>query len=160
MMTFRAKLLAGMGCSFDCVITADYQDQLYTFNLTCRSDENGTVTFTVTQPESIAGISGTIGAEGGELTFDDQALAFETLADGQLTPVSAPWLLVKTLRGGYVRACTTEDEQLRISINDSYEEDALEAQVWFSSDDVPEYGEFLWQNRRILSLEVINFEIL
>lgn len=159
-MAFRADLLAGMGCSFDAVITADYQDALYTFNVTCRSDENGGVTFTVTEPETISGISGRITAEGGKLTFDDEVLAFELLADGQVTPVSAPWLLVKTLRGGYVTSCGTEEELLRASIDDSYQEDALRLDIWFDRDNKPQYAEILWADRRILSLEVKNFEIL
>lgn len=159
-MAFRADLLAGMGCSFDAVITADYQDALYAFNVTCRSDENGGVTFTVTEPETISGISGRITAEGGKLTFDDEVLAFELLADGQVTPVSAPWLLVKTLRGGYVTSCGTEEELLRASIDDSYQEDALRLDIWFDRDNKPQYAEILWADRRILSLEVKNFEIL
>lgn len=159
-MTFRAKMLAGLGCSFDAVITADYQDVLYTFEVCCRGDEQGNLTFTVVEPETISGITGSINSEGGELTFDNQALAFERLADGQLTPISAPWLLVRTLRGGYVSSCTTEDQRLRVAINDSYEEDALRLDIWFGAGDVPEYAEILWEDRRIVSLEVKNFEIL
>lgn len=160
MMTFRAKLLAGMGCSFDTVITADYQDVLYTFRVSCRCDEQGKLSFTVIEPESISGITGNVDADGGKLTFDDQALAFEPLADGQLSPVSSPWLLVKTLRGGYVSSCTSEDDRLRVAIDDSYEEDALRLDIWFDAENMPEYAELLWADRRILSLEVSNFEIL
>ena len=160
MMAFRAKLLAGMGCSFDAMITADYQDLLYTFKVSCRCDEQGQLSFTVVEPESISGITGNVDAEGGELTFDDQALAFELLADGQLSPVSSPWLLVKTMRGGYVSSCTMEEDRLRVAIDDSYEEDALRLDVWFGAGDRPEYAEILWDDRKILSLEVSNFEIL
>ena len=159
-MALRAKLLAASGCSFDAVITADYGDKTYSFSVSCTSDGQGDVTFTVNDPESIAGITGTISGEGGKLTFDDTALAFELLADGQVTPVSAPWLLVKTLRGGYVRACTVDGEQIRVSIDDSYEEDALHLDIWLGEGDLPVRGEILFDNRRILSLEVKNFEIL
>lgn len=159
-MAFRADLLAGMGCSFEAVITADYQDALYTFGVYCRSDENGGLTFTVTEPETISGISGRIDAQGGKLTFDDEVLAFEMLADGQVTPVSAPWLLVKTLRGGYVTSCGQSGDLLRASIDDSYEDDALRLDIWFDADDKPRQAEILYGDRRILSLEVKNFEIL
>ena len=161
MMNFRASILSGLGCRFEVAITADYQTELYEFKMDFRSDEQGNVYFTVTEPQSICGISGMISNEGGKLTFnDDQGLAFELLADGQVTPVSAPWLLVKTLRGGYVTACGTEADLMRVSIDDGYEEDTMKIDVWFSDDDIPIYAEILWSNRRILSLEVTNFEIL
>lgn len=159
-MALRAKLLAASGCSFDAVITADYGDKTYSFSVACTSDGQGNVTFTVNEPESIAGITGTISGEGGKLTFDDTALAFELLADGQVTPVSAPWLLVKTLRGGYVSACGVDGEQIRISVDDSYEEDAMHLDIWLGEGDLPVRGDILFDDRRILSLEVKNFKIL
>ena len=160
MMEFRASLLSGMGCSFRAVVTADYQTEQYQFTMDCRGDEQGNLQFTISEPNSISGISGGISGEGGKLTFDDdQALAFETMADGQITPVTAPWLLVKTLRGGYVTSCGTEEDLLRVSIDDCYEEDALRLDVWFI-DDKPAHAEVLWENRRVLSLDVTNFEIL
>ena len=161
MMAFRASLLSGMGCSFQAVITADYQEELYQFTLECRSDEQGALHFCVTEPETISGISGVISAQGGKLTFqNDEALAFETLADGQVTPVTAPWLLIKTLRGGYVTSCGTEAEMMRVSVDDSYRDDALHLDIWFDEQDLPKHAEVLWADRRILSLEVANFKIL
>lgn len=160
MMSFRASLLASLGCSFQASITADYQEVLYTFKLQCQSDDQGNIMFAVIEPETIAGISGRITAQGGELTFDDQGLAFELLADGQLSPVSAPWVLIKALRGGYVSSCGLEENQLCASIRDSYEYDALKTQIWFDDQDLPGYGEILWDNRKILSVEISNFEIL
>ena len=159
-MTFRASLLSGMGCSFDAIITADYRETIYTFGLSCRGDELGNLSFVVTEPESISGISGRIDADGGEMTFDHQALAFECLTDEQLSPISAPWLMLKVLRGGYITSCTEEDGKLRVSLNDSFEADALKADVWLDDGDRPVYAEFLWKERKILSLEVKNFEIL
>ena len=159
-MTLRAKLLAAAGCRFDAVITADYGDKTHSFSVSCEADGQGNVTFTVNEPESIGGITGTISGEGGKLTFDDTALAFELLADGHVTPVSAPWLLVKTLRGGYVTACGADGEQIRVSIDDSYAEEALHLDIWLGEGDLPVRGEVLFGNRRILSLEVKNFEIL
>ena len=161
MMSFRASLLSGMGCTFQANITADYQEELYQFTVDCRCDEQGTLRFTVTEPESISGISGVISGEGGKLVFDnDTALAFEPLADGQITPVTAPWLLIKTLRSGYVTSCGSEGNLIRVSIDDSYLEDALHLDVWLSDNNIPSHAEILWANRRILSLEVTNFEIL
>ena len=159
-MALRANLLSASECRFDAVITADYGDKAHRFSVACVADGQGNVTFTVQEPESIAGITGSISGEGGKLTFDDTAVAFELLADGQVSPVSAPFLLIKTLRGGYVTACGSDGEQLRVSIDDSYEEDALHLDIWLGAGDLPVRAEILWSDRRILSLEVKNFEIL
>ena len=81
------------------------------------------------------------------------------MADGQVTPVSAPWLLIKTLRGGYLKACAPSDGGIEISIDDSYEEDALHLRIC-TAGDVPASGEIFWQGRRVLTLTVENFAFL
>ena len=155
-MALRTRLLASDVC-FDADITADYGDEIYTFSMTCQGDQQGNLTFTVTQPESIAGITGTVSAGGGKLTFDDQALSFALMADGQLTPVAAPWILLRTLRSGYLTSCGVEGEHLRLAIDDSYQEDALHLDIWLDGTDAPVRGEVLWQGRRLLSMQVKNF---
>lgn len=155
-MEIRAQLTAH-AVSFDAEVTADYGDKSYTFAMTCQVDTAGNMTFTVTKPESIAGITGTVGATGGKLTFDETVLAFELMADGQFSPVSAPWLLVKTLRGGYLTSCCMEGELLRASIDDSYDEDALHLDIWMETSGAPCAAEIYWQGRRLLSVTVSNF---
>ena len=155
-MALRARLLAG-GVSFDAVITADYGDKLHTFAMACRADAQGDLTFTVTEPLSIAGVTGRLSASGGKLTFDDQALSFGLLADDQLSPISAPWILIRTLRSGYLTSCQQEGSGVRLSIDDSYAEDALHMDIWLDGKDIPVRAEVLWLGRRILSLEVKNF---
>lgn len=155
----RTRLLQGEGCSFTAGITADYGDQLYSFTLECRGDSLGNLAFTVTEPESIAGITGSITQEGGRLTFDDTALEFPLMADDQLTPVSAPWLLLKTLRGGYLTGAGQEGELLRLAVDDSYEEDALHLDIWLNESDMPVRADILYDGRRILSLTIVDFQI-
>jgi len=158
-MALRRELLSAQGCSFDAAITADYGDKLHTFTMSCRGDNQGNLTFAVTEPETIAGITGEISDEGGKLTFDDTALHFELMADEQVTPVSAPWILLKTLRSGYLTSACEEDGLLRLTIDDSYEDDALRLDIWLNGEDKPLRAEILYDERRILSLEVTNFEV-
>lgn len=160
MLEFRQQLLNSNGCKFDAVITADYGEKIYTFTMSCQTDINGNLTFSVTDPQTIAGISGTVTQNGGHLTFDGQALAFQMLADGQVTPVSAPWLLIRTLRGGYLAACGKDGDEVRVAIDDSYEDNALRLDIWINSQDVPIRGEILWKGQRVVSLEVRNFSYL
>lgn len=159
-MELRAQLLAAQSCSFDVEITADYGDKVYAFSMICSADNHGDLTFTVNAPETIQGITGTVSDTGGALTFDDVALQFEPMADGQVSPVSAPWILIKTLRGGYLTSAGTEGDLVHLTIDDSYEEDALQLDIWLNSQDVPIRAEIVYDGRRILSLAVSNFQIM
>ncbi len=159
-LALRSKVLQSKGCTFDAVITADYGKELCEFTLSCTADEKGNVQFTVKEPAGIAGITGSISAQGGKLTFDDKAVAFELLADGQFSPVSSPWLFVKTLRGGYIASCGKDGDHLLATIHDSYKDDALVLDIWFGAEDIPIRAEILWKDRRFLSMEVKNFRYL
>ena len=146
--------------TFDVDITADYGDKIHTFSMECQADSNGNLKFTVAKPESIAGISGTVSKGSGKLTFDDQVLAFDILADNLISPVSGPWVLMETLRSGYLTSCSREGDFLRVAIDDSYAENALHLEVWLDSNDIPQQCEIYWQGRRLLSMVVKNFTFL
>ncbi len=158
MLQLRSKLLQS-SCSFDLVVTADFGDKTYSFTLGCTGDEKGNVTFQVKEPQTIAGITGMITAGKGELTFDEAALAFELLADEQLSPVSAPWVLLSTLRGGYIQSGGKAGEYYQVSLHDSYREEALQVEVWLDGENIPVQAEVLWDGRRILTMEVKSFVI-
>ena len=154
------KTLLDSGCSFTAKVTADYGDKLSVFSMGCTADSDGNLKFTVLSPETIAGITGELNAMSGFLTFDDKALAFPLLADGEVSPVSAPWLLMNSLRGGYLYAAGQEGDVLRLTVRDSYAEDALQLDVWLDDRDHPSKAEILWQGRRVLSMEIGDFQIL
>ena len=155
-MNLRSKLLSN-SVSFDAEITADYGDTTYAFEIQCSTDTQGNLRFTVTKPEVISGITGTVSTNVGRLTFDDTALAFDLMADGQLSPVSAPWILMRALRSGYLTSCAAEGDLLRIAVDDSYEEDALHLDVWLNEADIPTQSEIFWKGRRLLTIIVKNF---
>jgi hypothetical protein len=113
----------------------------------------------VEAPDTISGITGRFKGEEGALTFDDVALAFPLLADGQVTPVSGPWILLKTLLGGYLTACNQEEELLHLTINDSYEDDALQLEIWLNENNLPVQAEIIYAQRRILTMQIENFQI-
>lgn len=159
-LKLRQSILNGTGVSFDVCVTADYGEKVYSFSMKCTADEEGNTSFTVVEPDTIAGISGLVSETGGKLTFDDKVLMFELLADGQITPVSAPWLLIHTLRSGYIRGCGTDAQGVYIQFDDSYENDALRIDLWTGSDGMPVFGEIFWQSRRIVSMKIENFTIL
>lgn len=159
-IAFRNELLTASGCSFKASVTADYGDTLHTFSLKCDADQTGSIKFQLSEPDTLVGITGTISASGGELTFDNTALCFPLLADDQLTPVSAPWIMLKTLRSGYLTSACLEDSMLRLTLDDSYEEDALHLDIWLDEKRLPIRADILYDGKRILSVDVEDFVIL
>lgn len=158
-MELRAKLLGCTACTFDAAITADYGDTLHTFSMTCTGDNDGDLRFSVTAPETISGITGQFEGGKGMLTFDEFALEFPRLTDDQITPVSGPWILLQTLMGGYLTSCGPDGELLRVTINDSYEDDALTLDVWLNGENAPIRAEILYDGRRIVTMDIENFTI-
>lgn len=157
-LALRSRLLQGQGCSFQAAITADYGDKLYDFAMDCQGDGEGNLNFTVTKPETIAGITGKIQQQLGRLTFDEAALQFDPMADGQLSPVSGPWVFLKTLRSGCITSACTEEGQIRLSMDDSFQEEALHLDIWLE-EEFPVRSEIRYGNRRILTLAIENFQI-
>lgn len=158
-MDLRKELLEADHCSFLAVITADYGNTLYTFQMQCTADNAGNLQFSVIDPETIAGITGSISQESTGLTFDDKVLAFPILADGELTPISAPWIYINTLRSGYLTGCSTEENGYTIYIDDSFEENPLHLVIHTDENMTPKDAEIIWQERRILSMDIRDFTI-
>ena len=156
----RNRLLSGGGCEFLATVTADYGKKLYSFSMICKADDIGNLTFSVLSPETIAGITGTVNSVGGELTFDNKALAFPVLADGQISPVSAPWFFLTALRSGYMKACELTEDGLHMIVNDSYAQDVIQVDIYTNSELLPVRADLLWQGRRIVSLDIENYKHL
>ena len=159
-MDLRSKLLESSGCSFTAVISVDYEDKIYTFTLDCTADSEGNLSFVVSDPQTLGGITGSFSKKGGALTFDDKVLAFPLLADGQIAPVCTPWILLNTFRGGYISGCGQDKENLRIYYDDSFENSVLHLEALLDENNIPIYGEIFWRERRILSADIRNFVIL
>jgi hypothetical protein len=159
-MELRAKLLGSGGCSFRAKVTADYSDKVHSFTMDCQTDLKGDLSFSVIAPDSVAGIQGVISGAEGKLTFEDTVLAFPLLAEEQLSPVSSPWMFLKCLRGGYLTSAGMDGELLRLTIDDRYEEKAITLDIWLDSTDTPVRAEFCWEGRRILTMQISNFQIL
>lgn len=159
-LEFRNRLLDAPGCAFTAKVTGDYGDMIHVFSARCRSDETGAVTFQLSEPDTLAGIAGTVSEEGGRMTFEDKALCFPLLTDEQLTPAAAPWILLKTLRSGYLTSACQEEDLLRLSMDDTYEEDALHLDIWMDESRLPVRADILYDGKRILSVEVDDFVFL
>ena len=159
-LQLRSDLQASLGCCFDAKITADYGDILYHFLLNCQTQGNGDLGFTVVEPEAISGIRGTISQEGGKILFEDKALFFEEVAQTGITPVAAPWLMLKALKSGYIKGAGLTDSGTLVQIDDSYSGSALNVNLNLDHNHLPYFAEMFYNNRRIMSIEIENFAIL
>ena len=159
-LSLRANLLQAVGCELYADITADYGDQIYTFAMGCRFDAHGNLLFTVKEPDTIEGITGKVNADGGALTFDDTALSFPLMADGQLSPVSAPWIVMQSMRGGMITSAGVAGDQIRLIIDDSYADDALTVHLWLEKDETPIQAEIYHNGCCILSVRIANYRLL
>lgn len=159
-LALRARALQGDSCSFSAQITADYGDKVYEFAMDCQVDSQGEMAFRVTAPETISGITGTLSANGGALTFEDTVLAFPLLSEGLASPVSGPWLFWKALTAGCITSAGVEGENLCICVDDSYEDNALQLDIWCDGTDTPIRVEVCQEGRQILTISLSNFTIL
>lgn len=157
-LAFRSRILGANSVRFEAEISADYIDRIEEFDLSCETDSAGALTFRVTEPEEIAGITGTVTGEEGALTFEDTVLAFPLLADERLSPVSGPWVMMKALRSGYITAVVREGEKLRLTVDDSYGDDPLTLEIWIGGDEV-DACEIGYRGRRQMTMDIGDFMI-
>ena len=158
-LKLRESLIASNSCTFHSVITADYGSKVYTFQLDNTWDNNE-LHFTVTDPKTICGISGTMSEDQAELTFDDIVLAFPPLSEGMLSPISAPWIFIKGLYSGYIAGFSDSSSGVYMYIDDTYEETPLKLEIRLNQDGIPVQVEYIWQNRRILTADIQDFTIM
>lgn len=159
-MSLRDSLLSANKCFFSVQINADYQSECYSFRMDCTADEKGNINFSITAPETIAGITGSISENDGKLTFDDKYLVFAPFIDGLISPVSAPWMFMNTLRSGYISGCLEDENGSTFVFNDSFQDSALELMITMDANSIPTSAEIFWQGRRAVTLVVENFTIV
>ena len=158
-VSFRSKI-SNTPCSLTAKITADYGTTICTFVMDCVVSKSGDITFSVKEPETIQGITGVVSETGGDLRFDDKILGFPLMAEETISPVSGPWLMMQALRGGYIQSCGKDGDNLKIVIDDSYCNEALQAHIWIDQSDCVVFCEIIWQGSRVLSIEVENYKFL
>ena len=108
------------------------------------------------EPEEISGSRGPVRGTEGTVQFDETALAFPLLAEGRLSPLSAPWVLMKAIRSGCILAAGTEGDGVHVIIDDSYADNALTVDLWLEAGHVTE-AEIAWEGRRCVTMPVDDF---
>lgn len=155
---FRASLVQAGGCSFTAKVTADDGEAVEEFTLRCASDEMGAVRFEVAAPQTLAGITATVSADGGTITYDGMAMDFGLLANGNVIPAAAPALVVCCWRQEYLAAAGADETGYRATYEKGFDEKRLVVDCWFENG-IPIYAEVCYNNQRVLKLELSDFKL-
>ena len=143
-LTFRTALLQSGGCSFTAAITADY----------------GESAASLTEPESIAGIQAQVKDTAASVSYDGMQLGLGSLANGNLAPLAAPYVLGQCWAGEYIDATGTEDGLLRTTYRMGYEEKELVVDTWFSQEPLaPVRAELSFEGRMVLRADISAFSM-
>lgn len=107
---FRMGLREAGGCTYTVALTADYGDYVREFTLDCDCTMDGS-SFTVIEPDSVAGITATVSNEQAQVSYRDTILAVESFSTRAVSPMAVPFLLTKAWSEGYISA-VGEPEQV------------------------------------------------
>jgi len=157
-LEIRTSLMEAGGCSFTADVTANYGDRVYAFVLACRY-ENGEAQLEVLEPEAIAGIRAETSQHGTELIFEGTELEFGQLANGFVSPVAAPWLLVQCWIEEYIAYAGADGELERVTYLRGYHDEELAVDTWFRGK-IPVYAEVAQEGVRCLTAEIHDFQML
>ncbi len=146
------------GCSFTADVQADYGDRVYGFTMACRY-EGGEAQMEILAPDAIAGISAKTSQGGTELRFDGAELDFGQLANGFVSPVATPWLLVQCWMEEYIAYAGADGDLERITYLRGYHEEELAVDTWFR-DSIPVHAEVAQEGVRRLTVEIRNFQMI
>ena len=155
-LEFRSRCLASVQVTFRADVRADYITTVEEFSLACETDREGTMAFQVLEPEEIAGIRGTVREDAGTVEFEKTVLSFPLMAQGRLSPLSGPWVVLKAIRSGCIIAAGQEGELTRITIDDSYADNALTVDLWLEEGQLAQ-AEVAWEGLRCLVMTFDDF---
>ena len=155
-LDLRSRCLASPAIRFRAEIRADYITGFEEFTLDCETSPDGAVSFRVASPEEIADICGTVRRDEGTVEFDGAVLAYPLMAQERLSPLSGPWVVMKAIRSGCIIAAGQEGELTRVTIDDSYADNALTVDVWLEDGQVIQ-AEVAWEGLRCLVMTFDDF---
>ena len=155
-MELRTRLLE-RGCRFTAEIEAHLDDGTAAFTLECVCAPDGAVTLEVTEPESVAGITATVEPGARTARFDDIALDFGLLAEGQLAPMAIPQLLCGAWTQDYIREAGADGEDLNAVYLSGWGGRELAVEQWLTKDGQPAYAELWFGSQNAASVRIRDF---
>lgn len=115
----RGEYLEMTAGSAHLAVTADYGQRVYDYEMDAAL-EGEELTLTLTAPETVAGMTAHLSQGEGQLEYDGVWVETGTLDEDGLTPLGAFPAMLEAIRGGYITACSLEEEEtlLRLDCGD------------------------------------------
>ena len=157
-MELRTKLLE-RGCRFAAEIEAHLDDGTAQFSVDCACAPDGSVTLEVTAPESISGITATVEPGAENARFDDVALDFGLLADGQLAPMVIPQILFGAWTQAYIREAGADGDSWNAVYLSGWGDRELTVEQWLTKEGVPTYADLWFGNQNAANVKLSEFVI-
>ena len=154
----RTALNESGGCSFQLNLTADYGEYIRTFALACQGDVGGKTRLTVMEPELAHGITATVQGEDAQVSYEDTILAVEDFASRRISPMSAPFLLLRAWSEGYIQSTGMDGNLEQVHYLLGYGAQELEIVTWFA-DSLPLRAEVSDGTGVLISCEITDFNL-
>jgi len=156
-LNFRTTVMKHGGCIYEADITADFGDHAYVFTLACDYTPGQQANFTVLQPQSIAGIGGTVSALGDRIVFDGVDLDFGQLANGYVVPLEMPWLLGQCWTEEYIASVGKDGEYTLITYLHGYDDGEVTVETWLDKNGIPVQSDVTYDGRRCVTVCIRDF---
>ena len=156
-LQLRTELLQAGGCRYAADVSVNYDDVRFDFSLDCVCGADGAARMTIRAPQTLAGIAAELSAGSARVEFEDTAVAFGLMADGNLAPMQHPQLLVQALCADYIEAAGREGDAVRVTYLHGYDEKELTVDVWLSGALMPDYAEVSYQGQMLAAMTITDF---
>ena len=156
-LQLRTELLQAGGCRYAADVSVNYDDVRFDFSLDCVCGADGAARMTIRAPQTLAGIAAELSASSARVEFEDTAVAFGLMADGNLAPMQLPQLLVQALCADYIEAAGREGDAVRVTYLHGYGEKELTVDVWLSGALMPDYAEVSYQGQMLAAMTITDF---
>ena len=156
-LQLRTELLQAGGCRYAADVSVNYDDVRFDFTLDCVCGADGAARMTIRAPQTLAGIAAELSASSARVEFEDTAVAFGLMADGNLAPMQLPQLLVQALCADYISSAGQEGDAVRVTYLHGYDDDELTVDVWLSGALLPEYAEVSYQGQMLAAMTITDF---
>lgn len=155
-LAFRSMLQEEGGCSFRAAVVTEVEDRGYAFTLDGQYETGGPARLTVTEPETIAGVTAAVTDRDAALAFGGTALDFGKLDDALTTPLYAPLVFGRCWDSAYIDCAGADGADYRVTYRLGYDEAELILETWFSGG-VPVRCELYRGSGLLLSARVEGF---
>lgn len=122
------------GVTLTADLVADYGDRVYPFTLNC-TENRGAATLTIAAPDSVAGVTARVTADGATLTYDGAEVYTGGLTENGLSPMEAMPLMFRLWRDGLILEATFEPVNDEACLTVLYRvTDGVSLRTWFSRE--------------------------